>query len=320
MTTTISQKHRALGTNITLTLFNEKNQNILAQSVALIDYYEDLFTVNRSFSEVININQNAGLHPVKVSHSTYHLVKTAVAISQQNKGFNALIGPLVSLWRIGFDNAKVPTTAEIATRLTEIDPTNVQFDDENLQVFLTKQGMQLDLGAIAKGYIADRIYNLWESYDVSSGIINLGGNLLFYHDSPRRTDGKWVIGVQDPISQKRGEILASVTISACSAVTSGIYERQLVKNGQHYHHILDSTTGYPKQTDLLGVTVFTKTSLLAEIMTTQLFFQNGPAPEYLSDEMYGAVFVTKDHQILVSGLKDAQVTLHNANYQLIMTD
>lgn len=310
-------EHKALGTTNVLTIFDVPHPEILQKSIELIDYYDDLLTISRPVSEVIAINQNAGLRPTPVSHATYNLVKTAIAVSHGHAGFNALIGPLVNLWHIGYSDAKVPTPAEISAQLDLMNPDDVEFDDQNQTIFLTKPKMELDLGGIGKGYIADRIQNLWEAYDVKAGIINLGGNLLFFGDSPNRPDGQWVIGIQDP-NKNRNQNLLTVTSRACSAVTSGIYERTLTNGMQTYHHILDPQTGYPKETNLLSVTVFTKTSLLAEIKTTELFFTEDVNNKQFDTNFYGAVFVTKDHQIIVHGLKHNQISLENTDYELII--
>lgn len=313
----ITSTHRALGTNNILTIFGSTDQKILDQSNALIDYYDDLLTISRPISEVIAVNENAGIKPVAVSNATFQLIKTAVEVSRENHGFNALIGPLVNLWRIGYEDARIPTDDEIKEKLALINPQNVEFDEENLSVYLTKSGMELDLGGIGKGYIADRIQNLWQAYDINSGIINLGGNLVFHGKSPKHADGKWIIGVQDP-DLERNQTILTVNMPACSAVTSGIYERKLTKNNQSYHHILDPKTGYPKETNILGVTVFTKTSLLAEIKTTEAFFDEKVDFSEINDEYYGAVFITKNHEAIVYGLKDAPITLTNTDYDLII--
>lgn len=294
----ISKSGRGLGTIITLQLFGSTDEYILDESFALIAGYEDRLTVNRDKSEVMDINHAAGKNPVQVSSSTYKLVKLAVEKSRENFGFNALIGPVVKLWHIGFKDAHVPTDEAIKEKMALTHPEEVILDDVNQTVFLTKPGMELDLGGIAKGYIADRIRDLWHAYDVRAGIINLGGNVLFVGSSPRRESGKWVLGVQDP-KLKRGENLTTATVSECSAVTSGTYERVLKINGKQYHHIIDPKTGYPVKTNVAGVTLFTRDSVQAEIECKRLFFAGKPIEGWQDDEAgrYGAIFVYNNDQI-----------------------
>lgn len=294
----IQKQYFALGTQIELTAFGTATEADLDDAYHLIQGYEDRLTVNRDHSELMSVNHAAGDHPVQVSASTYALTKLAVAVSRENCGFNAAIGPLVKLWRIGFSGANVPTETAIEKRQALCNPQNILLDDDNLTVFLTKPGMELDLGGIAKGYIADRIRDLWRSRGIQSGMINLGGNLLTMGPCPLHPDGLWRIGVQDP-AQSRGRVVATVHQSACSAVTSGIYERYLKKDGHTYHHIIDPRTGHPLKTTVAGVTVFTRDSVVGEIESTRLFFAGHAPKGWAQDnpDIYGAVFVYQDHHV-----------------------
>lgn len=290
-------QHHALGTAITLQIFGTTDDTLINESFDLIDHYEDLLTVNREYSEVMDINHAAGKKPVQVSSAVYDLVRLAVEQSRENFGFNALIGPLVKLWAIGFKGAHVPTDEQIKAKMKLTDPFSVDLDDENQTVFLQKEGMELDLGGIAKGWIADRIRDFWRAYGVRAGIINLGGNILLVGDSPKRASGQWTVGIQDP-KKPRGKNISSVMVSACSAVTSGTYERYLIVDGHKYHHLIDPRTGYPVETDLAGVTTFTKNSVQAEIECKRLFFAGHPIANWHDDpDRIGAIFVYNDEHV-----------------------
>lgn len=290
-------QHHALGTSITLQIFGALDKSVINDSFTLIDHYEDLLTVNRDVSEVMDVNHAAGKHPVQVSSGTYDLIKLAVEKSRENFGFNALIGPVVKLWAIGFKDAHVPTDDQIKERMKLIDPFSVDLNDSDQTVFLKKAGMELDLGGIAKGWIADRIKDFWMAYGVHAGIINLGGNILLVGDSPKRTSGQWSVGVQDP-KEPRGNNIASVMVPQCSAVTSGTYERYLEVDGHKYHHLIDPRTGYPVETNLAGVTTFTRYSVEAEIECKRLFFAGKPIAGWHDDpDRIGAVFVYNDEHV-----------------------
>ena len=290
-------QHHALGTSITLQVFGALDKSVINDSFTLIDHYEDLLTVNRDVSEVMDVNHAAGKHPVQVSSGTYDLIKLAVEKSRENFGFNALIGPVVKLWAIGFKDAHVPTDDQIKERMKLIDPFSVDLNDSDQTVFLKKAGMELDLGGIAKGWIADRIKDFWMAYGVHAGIINLGGNILLVGDSPKRTSGQWSVGVQDP-KEPRGNNIASVMVPQCSAVTSGTYERYLEVDGHKYHHLIDPRTGYPVETNLAGVTTFTRYSVEAEIECKRLFFAGKPIAGWHDDpDRIGAVFVYNDEHV-----------------------
>lgn len=289
--------HHALGTSITLQVFGTQNDWLIKKSFELIDHYEDLLTVNRDVSEVMSVNHAAGEKAVQVSRGTYSLIKLAVEKSQENFGFNALIGPVVKLWHIGFKGAHVPTDEQIKEKMKLTDPNNVVLNDADQSVFLTKEGMELDLGGIAKGWIADRIRDLWRACG-EGGIINLGGNILLVGISPKRPNGQWTIGVQDP-KEPRGDNITSVMVPECSAVTSGTYERFLVVNGKKYHHLIDPRTGYPVKTDLAGVTTFTKDSVEAEIECKRLFFAGKPIKGWHDNpDRLGAIFVYNDERVV----------------------
>jgi thiamine biosynthesis lipoprotein len=297
-----SAQRRGLGTTITLTVFGEKDDRALDAAFDLVSNYEDRLTVNRPVSEVMAVNDAAGIEPVTVSSSTYDLIAQAVASSRENFGYDALIGPLVKLWKIGFDGARVPSEAEIDERMKSISPQAVELDEATHSVELTQHGMELDLGGIAKGYIADRVRDLWKAYGVAAGIVDLGGNLLFVGDSPNRSDKRWVIGVQDP-DRDRHIDLGMAVLPACSAVTSGVYERYLEIDGHKYHHLLDPRTGRPLETTLAGVTVFTQDSVIGEIEAKRLFFAGGPIPDWEHDPaVIGAVFVYADGRVETAGI------------------
>ena len=290
-------QHHALGTSITLQVFGARDKKVISDSFALIDHYEDILTVNRDESEVMDVNHAAGKKAVQVSSGTYDLIKLAVEESRENFGFNALIGPIVKLWSIGFKNAHVPEPEQIKERMKLIDPYSVDLNDLDQTVYLRKAGMELDLGGIAKGWIADRIRDLWRAYGVHAGIINLGGNILLVGDSPKRANGQWSVGVQDP-KEPRGKNITSVMVPQCSAVTSGTYERYLEVAGHKYHHLIDPRTGYPVETNLAGVTTFTKDSVEAEIECKRLFFAGKPlAGWHDNPDRIGAIFVYNDEHI-----------------------
>lgn len=130
--------------------------------------------------------------------------------------------------------------------------------------------MKIDLGAIAKGYIADKVCAMLKDRGVMSGFINLGGNVLTFGPAVHQADQLWVIGIQSP-QKVRGENIALLKIAEESVVTSGVYERVLELNGQRYHHIFDPKTGYPMATNIDSITIVSKKSVDCEIWTTRLF-------------------------------------------------
>lgn len=296
------KKFNALGTKITLTVFNNLDQKVFEPSYQLINYFENLFSIYLDNSEVSQINQLAGKKAVSVSSSTFDLIKLSKKVSLNSWGFNVAIGSLVKEWNIGLDNAHVPNNAKVHELLKLTDPNKIVLDPSTNSVLLKQTNMQLDLGGIAKGYIADRLKDLWHAFGVKNGIIDLGGNLLTLGKNPLHSDKRWRIGIQDPWNP-RGKELKVIAIPECSAVTSGVYERYYYDGTQTYHHILDPQTGFPLKTELMSVTVFTDQSVWGEIEATRLFFN----PQTLIDDIkkdphfIGAVFIYQNHKIRIIG-------------------
>ena len=268
-----SHSLRLMGASIHLTIFHEDAQNLLLQSEQLLHLYKNRFSANDADSELMEINLQAGKKAVQVHPELFELIELGKKHSiAANSHLNIAIGPLVQTWRIGFSDAKLPSEEEIQRLLKITDPEEIFLNDSNREVYLSKEGMRIDLGALAKGYIADKLKEFLVEQGVQSGIIDLGGNILTIGENPT-FHRPWRIGIQNP-ALDRGEHVAVVEVSDASVVTSGIYERQLVVDGKTYHHIFDRTTGYPMETELASITIVAEKSVDCEIWTTRLFGQN----------------------------------------------
>ena len=268
-----SHSLRLMGASITLMIFHENAQQLLLQSEQLLHLYKNRFSANDADSELMEINFQAGKNAVRVHPDLFELIELGKKHSiAANSHLNIAIGPLVQTWRIGFSDAKLPSKEEIQTLLQITNPEKIILDNSKREVYLSKVGMRIDLGALAKGYIADKLKEFLVEQGVQSGIINLGGNILTIGENPTY-QRPWRIGIQNPILD-RGEHVAVIAVSDASVVTSGIYERQLVVDGKTYHHIFDRKTGYPMETEVASLTIVAKKSVDCEIWTTRLFGQN----------------------------------------------
>ena len=269
----VSHSLRLMGASIILTIFHEDEQNLLLQSEQLLHLYKNRFSANDADSELMAINLQAGKKAVRVHPELFELIALGKKHSiATNSHLNIAIGPLVQTWRIGFSDAKLPSKEEIQTLLQITNPEDIILDDSKQEVYLAKVGMRIDLGALAKGYIADKLKQFLVEQGVQSGIIDLGGNILTIGENPN-FQRPWRIGIQNPILD-RGEHVAVIAVSDASVVTSGIYERQLVVDGKTYHHIFDRKTGYPMETEVASITIVAEKSVDCEIWTTRLFGQN----------------------------------------------
>ncbi len=304
-----------MGSPILLKLF-ELNEALARQVFRLIKQQENLLTVNRTPSEVMNVNLAAGQQPVNVSPSVFELIRCAKAVSlMPDSIFNFTIGPVVKCWKIGFQGNSVPSDAELQARLMRCNPQDVILDEKKQTVFLAKAGMEIDLGAIAKGYIADCVQALLHQQGISRALINLGGNVQTL-GAPDSQAG-WAIGLKKPFGAA-DELIGVIEVVNKSVVTSGIYERFFELDGQIYHHILDAKTGYPLDNELLSVTIISDRSIDGDIYTTLLYgmgVEKGIA--YLAAHpALDAIFVTRDKQVICSSSRQFNFALLDNRYQL----
>jgi len=315
-----AQSFLMLGTVCKITIYDNPSEEAFKAAFARLREIEQKMTLHSETSEVASVNQRSGLEPVAVSADTFAVIQKAVEIAQASGGaFDPTIGPLVQAWDIGGDNPRRPSEEEIQALLPLVDYRQVVLDEQNRSVFLKQKGMVLDLGGIAKGYAADQAAEVLRSHGVKQAIVNLGGNVLVLG---RKPDGNlWRIGVQDP-EQDRGAYAIIVQLEDTSLVTSGPYERFLVLEGETYHHILDTKTGYPVDSDFTSASIITHSSLLADALSTSVYalgYEKGMAL-INSFEDVEAIFFTADHQILQSeGVKRGELnfTVTNQQYRIV---
>ena len=304
----ISNTYYNLGTINEITLYdvNKKTgEKILEECGSILMDIDNKMSNTIKSSDVSKINKNAGKAYTKVSKDTYYVIKKSIEFSNiSNDTFDISVGPLIDLWSIGTDNAKVPNKEEIENILPLVDYSKILLNDENLSVKLSEENMKIDLGGIAKGYAADKIYDYLKSENIKSAIINLGGNILTL--GSKNNDQPFSIGIQDP-TMPRGNSIGNIKVSNKSVVTSGIYERYIEKDNKIYHHMLNPHTGYPFENNLNSVTIVSDESIICDALSTTTFglgLDNGMKLIESLDNV-DAIFITKDKKIyLSSNLKD----------------
>lgn len=303
--TAISETAFYFDTAVTITLYGDENKKYIAQAFELCEYYENLFSKSIPASDVSRINQtSASGIPAAVADDTFRLIQKSIEYSERSNGaFDITTGALSALWDFTGEHPAVPSESMISECLLTVDYRSVLLDVNNNTVMLTKPGTILDLGGIAKGFIADKLKEYLQSRGIRNGIINLGGNILLLQDKP---DGSpYSIGLQKPFGTG-GETIATLQLTDKSIVSSGIYERYFYENDTLYHHILDTATGYPVTNDLLGVTIISDCSADGDALSTACFTLGTEDGLELVESLprTEAVFITSDHQlILSSGLK-----------------
>lgn len=277
---------------------------------------ENKMSTKIATSEVSKINDNAGIDKVKVSDDTYTVIKEALKYGKISKGkFDITVGNLVDLWGIGTENEKVPSKEEIQKALATVDYNKVEIDDNNKTVFLKDKGMKIDLGAIAKGYVADDIVKILEKDGVKSAIINLGGNVYVYGNKGGKN---FKIGIRNPLSPDPNDYLGIYQSQNESVVTSGVYERFFEKDGKRYHHILSTSDGYPIDNNLISTSIITKSSMDADALSTTTFALGLEEGLKLIENTKNteAMFITADKKIyMTSGLKE-KFELKNSDFTI----
>lgn len=303
----ITKQGFLLNTVITINIYDKQDQTILDECFDLIKKYEKIYSRTDINSELYALNQRTvpgDGQTYQISDEMSDLLRYGLNYSELSEGaFDITIAPVTSLWDFTALEPVVPDKESIETVLPEINYKNVTLGNDT--VTFTNDGVKIEFGAIAKGYIADRAKDYLISQGVNSAIINLGGNILCVGSKPDGTP--FNIGIQMPFAD-RNETIEVMEIVDYSVVSSGIYERFFQKDGVTYHHILNPKTGYPVDNNLISVTIISKQSVDGDGLSTTCFalgLEKGLELINSLPDIY-AVFIDEDYNITYSeGFKKA---------------
>lgn len=304
-----------LNTAIQITIYDSQDKSLLDDCLALCDRYELIFSRTNENSELYKLNHRISdsavsnqtietqttPYQVNGTTNTWHiseylaaLLSQGLSITRESDGaFDIAIAPLTSLWDFTAEDPKAPDDADIQKVLPLCSSDGVTIDGQDIT--LPSDGIQFDVGAIAKGYIADRMKDLLVKKGVNSAIINLGGNVLCIGSKPDGTPFK--VGIQKPFAD-RNETEAVMDITGKSVVSSGIYERCFKQNGKLYHHILNPKTGFPYDNSLISVTIISDQSVDGDALSTTCFalgLEDGL--KFAEKKGVQAVFITEDYEL-----------------------
>ena len=300
----ISKSGFLLNTYVTVTIYDKDDPKILEGCLELCRSYENMLSKTLEGSEVYKLNHRpSNQKTVTVSDDLKNPINRAEYLSKlSDGGFDITIEPLSSLWNFTSQNPVIPSEEEIKKDVKKVDYRNLKLEENSL-TFLSPD-TTLDFGAVAKGYIADRLKDYLLEQGVKSAIINLGGNVLCVGEKPDGTPFK--VGLQKPFAD-RNETIETLNIKDMSVVSSGVYERHFIKDGVNYHHLLDPKTGYPYHNGLVSVTVISKISGYADGLTTACFSQGLEGGLKLINSLDGiyGIFITDGYEVYYSnGAKD----------------
>lgn len=292
----LSDSKFLLNTTCTVSLYDRQDSAVLAGAFQRIAHYDGLFSMTAAGSDVYKIN-HAGGKPVKVDPDTLAVIRESLGYSRDSGGlFDVTVGRLTSLWNIEGNNPKVPAPAAIRAAMATIRYQNIVLSGDT--VMLRDKNAMIDLGGVAKGYIADKIKEYLVAKGVHSGIVNLGGNVVVIG---AKNGAPWIVGVQQPFMD-RDEDIGYLYVTDKSVVTSGIYERYFIQDGKLYAHILDPRTGYPVQNDLSSVTIISDESRQGDGLSATCFLLGVAKAEKLIESLKDTegIFITKDGRVVTT--------------------
>lgn len=252
-------------TVVSITLYNCTDRALLNDCFSLLAEYETILSRTMPGSELYAINQNTS-GSATISDTLAEVLALGLSYHTPSKErFDITIAPLSDLWAFNLEVPTVPSAALLANALAHVNASRVTLND-NLLTY--PAGTSFDLGAVAKGWLSDQIAVYLRESGIERAMINLGGNTLAVGE---KADGSaYRVGITLPFSAS-SELAGIVSVKNKSVVTSGIYERYFLKDDKLYHHILDATTGYPIENDLLSVTIVCENSALADVLSTVCF-------------------------------------------------
>lgn len=302
--TPVSRSGLFFDTVVTITLYDYEGSSgpILDECMSMCEHYESLLSPTVEGSDIWRIN-HSDTGPVAVDTETAELLQTAIRYSEMSDGvLDLTIGGLCDLWDI--DNLAdtgtpvIPAQKDITEALTHIDHGCVTVDDR--KVTLSDPEACITLGFIAKGYVADRLEDELRSLGVKSAMIDLGGNIEVIGRRPY--GGDFRVGIQKPFAGRGESIAVTPVADGMSVVSSGTYERYFTVDGRIYHHILDTKTGYPADTGVIGVTVISDSSVEADALSTLCLLLGTDRGMDLIESLEDteALFITSDYDLMSS--------------------
>jgi thiamine biosynthesis lipoprotein len=264
---------------------------------------ENLISDWKPASQISQVNENAGIRPVRVDHEVFELTKRALELSRLTNGaFDISFAAMDRIWKFDGSMTEMPAPEAIKKSVEKVGYQNIILDEERSTIFLKNKGMKIGFGALGEGYAADQCRDMMLARGINAGIVNGSGDMSTWGKQP---DGKdWMIGINDPIH--RDKIFAVIPLRQGAVVTSGNYEKFVIFNGKRYSHIINPATGYPA-TGLSSVTVFGPSAEKANGFSTSLMVMGKQAglelinrfPEFscimITDE--GKVFTSKNFDI-----------------------
>lgn len=297
----------AMGTVVTVKLFGFGAKNDLDKIETEINGLENsVLSWRKEGSDVYRINKGSGTQ-VSVSPDTVKIIGQCIDISDDCGGvFDITIGNVTKLWDFGGNNQRLPSDDEIKTALGSVGYKNVSISGNAVQI---KKGQSLDLGAVGKGFVCDKIKELLDKGRTKSAVVSVGGSLLIYGN---RT---FSIGIVNPDNDKQS--MGTLKLKDTCVSTSGNYEKYFEQDGKRYHHILNATTGYPATSEFKSVTVVCESGLISDALSTVCYIAGyRKSIEILKKFDAEAVFIFNNNAVRVTDGLSGKFTVTDDSYSL----
>lgn len=292
-----------LATKTVLLMGSRFDLTVVAEDQTACQYYlgvaeqeitriENLISDWRSGTEVDQINQHAGIKPVKVSWETFQLIERSKYLSKITEGaFDISYAAVDRIWKFDGTVNQLPQPEVIKASVSKIGYTNIITQAKDTTVFLALKGMKIGFGSNGKGYAADKTRTLLQSMGVTAGIINASGDLTTWGKKPDGTD--WTVGITNPLN--KNQIFSWLPVTNSAIATSGNYEKYIDIEGKRYSHIIDPRTGYPVQ-GVVSVSVLAPSAELCDALATSVFVLGVEAGLDLINQLKGVSCIIVDDQ------------------------
>lgn len=291
----------AMDTYMTFTAYGQEADTALQAAEEEIHKLEGEWSVTDENSQIYKINHSQGA-PVTLSEDTAKILDFALEMARQTDGaLDPTIYPIMTAWGFTTDQNRIPSSEEIESLLENVGYEQAALNGNQIQL---PAGMELDLGAVGKGYAGDLAAEILKDRGITSALLDIGGNIQAIGSRP---DGSnWRLGIRNPFGEGQVGVLS---VSDRAVVTSGNYERYFAgDDGQTYGHIIDPSTGYPADTGLASVTIIAEEGKVGDALSTAMFVKvPQEAEEYWrAHQDFDMLMITEDGEIrLTEGIQDS---------------
>ncbi|HIJ60984.1 MAG TPA: FAD:protein FMN transferase [Nitrospirae bacterium] len=300
-------------TSVTVTCKDEKvAKKAIDEVFEEFKRLENMLNYYSPHSEITLINKSAGIKPVRVSKETFEIIEKSLEASRLTEGgFDITLGPVIKLW--DFKSKIIPSQESIKQALSYVDFNKIILDKKEQSIYLSKKGMEINLGGIIKGYSADRAIKILKERGLKGAIVSVGGDIQGFGLKADLTT--WNVGIQNPGPlDSKDELIGTVSFSDKCISTSGDYEKYFILNDKRYHHIINPKTGMPSE-GISSITIIAEEGAFCDALATGLFVL-GPTKalnKMQQKGIEGMIITDKGVRLMTSWFEKNFKTIKNPN-------